>query len=111
LQQPGFSEEQTVFDTSPQVFLDLLGYVPLLHQLYGVVLPGAVAEELPARPGAPGSGVISLDWVANRTPNAESVRRVKWETPTVGNGAAEVIAPGLELACIVVLDERFRSFG
>lgn len=106
MERPGPSEEHTVFDTSSLVFLDLLGYVPLLRQLYQVVLPEAVSEELSARPGAPGSGVVSLDWVANRIPDAESVRRVRQEPPTVGRGETEVIALGMELSCPVVLDDR-----
>ncbi|MEW6636044.1 MAG: hypothetical protein AB1425_04430 [Actinomycetota bacterium] len=100
------SEEPAVFDTSPLVFLDLLGYVPLLRRIYRVVLPEAVSEELSARPGSPGSGVISLEWVEHRTPGAQSVRRVRREPPAVGRGETEVIALGLELSCPVVLDDR-----
>lgn len=106
MERPGSSTEQTVFDTSSLVFLDLLGYVPLLRQLYRVVVPEAVSEELSARPDTPGSGVVSLDWVANRVPDAESVRRVGQEPPTVGRGETEVIALGMELSCLVVLDDR-----
>lgn len=105
MERPGPSEEQTVFDTSSLVFLDLLGYVPLLRQLYQVVLPEAVSEELSARLGAPGSGVVSLDWVAIRTPRMESVRQVRQEPPTIGRGETEVIALGMELSCPVVLDD------
>lgn len=106
MERLGSSAEQTVFDTSSLVFLDLLGYIPLLRQLYRVVLPEAVSEELSARPGSPGSGVVSLDWMANRVPDAESVRQVRWEPPTVGRGETEVIALGLELSCPVALDDR-----
>ncbi len=105
-EQPGRSEEPAVFDTSSLIFLDLLGYVPLLRQLYRVVMPEAVSEELSARPGSPGSGVVSLDWVAHRVPGMESVHRVRRESPTVGRGETEVIALGLELSCPVVLDDR-----
>ena len=106
MERAGSSAEQTVFDTSSLVFLDLLGYIPLLRQLYQVVLPVAVSEELSARPDSPGSGVVSLDWVTNRTPDAESVRRVNQEPPTVGRGETEVIALGVELSCPVALDDR-----
>ena len=106
MERPGPSEEQTVFDTSSLIFLDLLGYVPLLRRLYQVVLPEAVSEELSKRPGSPGSGVVSLDWVANRAAGTESVHRVRQEPPAVGRGEAEVIALGLELSCPVVLDDR-----
>ena len=70
------------------------------------MVPRAVAEELSARPGASGSGVVSLDWVSHRAPDAESVRRVGREPPAVGRGEMEVIALGLELSCPVVLDDR-----
>lgn len=69
-------------------------------------MPEAVSEELSAGPDSPGSGVVSLDWVAHRAPGAESVRRVRREPPTVGRGETEVIALGLELSCPVVLDDR-----
>ncbi len=74
--------------------------------MYRVVLPRAVAEELSARPDASGSGVVSLDWVSHRAPLAESVRRVGREPPAVGRGETEDIALGLELSCLVVLDDR-----
>lgn len=70
------------------------------------MVPRAVAEELSARPDASGSGVVSLDWVSRRAPDAESVRRVGREPPAVGRGETEVIALGLELSCPVVLDDR-----
>jgi predicted nucleic acid-binding protein len=106
LERLGRSEEPVVFDTSPLIFFDLLGYIPLLHQLYRIVVPGAVSAELSARPDSPGSGVVSLDWVVHSYPAAESVRRVRRGPPTVGRGETEVIALGLDLSCPVVLDDR-----
>lgn len=106
MERRGRLEELAVFDTSSLIFLDLLGYIPLLRQLYQVVLPEAVSQELSARPFSPGSGVGSLDWVVHSTPSAENVRRVRWGPPTVGRGEGEVIALGLELSCQVVLDDR-----
>jgi predicted nucleic acid-binding protein len=76
VERPGRSEEPAAFDTSSLIFLDLLGYTPLLRQLYRVVVPEAVLQELSTRSGSPGSGVVSLDWVEHRTPDPESVRRV-----------------------------------
>lgn len=102
----GRSEEPAVFDTSPLIFLDLLGYIPLLEQLYQVIVPEAVSEELSAHPSSPGSRVMSLGWVVHRAPGTESVRRVRGEPPTVGRGEREVIALGLELSYPVVLDDR-----
>jgi len=102
----GRSEEPAVFDTSSLIFLDLLGYIPLLRQLYRVVVPDAVSQELSVRSESPGSGVVSLDWVELRTPDPKSVRRVGGEPPNVGKGEKEAIALGLELSCSVVLDDR-----
>jgi predicted nucleic acid-binding protein len=106
LERSGRSGEPAVFDTSSLIFLDLLGYMPLLQQLYQVVVPEAVSKELSGHPGSPGSGVMSLGWVVHRAPGTESVRRVGSEPPTVGRGEREVIALGLELSCSVVLDDR-----
>ena len=106
MERAGSSTERAVFDTSSLVFLDLLGYVPLPRQLYQVVLPEAVSEELSVPQNLPGSAVVSLEWIENRIPAAESVRRVRREPPTVGRGETEVIALGLELSCPVVLDDR-----
>lgn len=80
--------------------------MPLLQQLYQVVVPEAVSKELSVHTGSPGSGVMSLGWVVHRAPGTESVRRVGSESPTVGRGEREVIALGLELSCSVVLDDR-----
>ena len=105
MERPGRSEEPAAFDTSSLIFLDLLGYIPLLRQFYRVVVPEAVSQELSVRSESPGSGVVSLDRVELRTPDPESVRRVGREPPTVGKGEKEAIALGLELSCPVVLDE------
>jgi predicted nucleic acid-binding protein len=106
VERSGDSEEPAAFDTSSLIFLDLLDYIPLLRQLYRVVVPEAVSKELSARSGSPGSGVVSLDWVEHRTSDPESVRRVEREPPTVGKGEKEAIALALELSCPVVLDDR-----
>jgi hypothetical protein len=45
LERSGRSGEPAVFDTSSLIFLDLLGYILLLQQLYQVVVPEAVSEE------------------------------------------------------------------
>lgn len=106
MERAGSSTKCTVFDTGSLVFLDLLGYVPLLRQLYEVVLPEVVSEELSARPGSPGSGMVLLDWITNQVPGTESARQVRQDPPKVGRGETEVIALGMELSCPVVLDDR-----
>lgn len=100
------SVEQAVFDTSPLIFISALGYIPLLRSIYRVFLPGAVRNELSARPDSPGSEAVSLEWVEGRTVGTEEVRRVQQEPPAIGKGETEVIALGLELSCPVVLDDR-----
>jgi uncharacterized protein len=104
--RPGRSDEPAAFDASSLIFLDLLGYIPLLRQLYRVVVPEAASQELSVRSESPGSGVVSLDRVELRTPDPESVRRVGREPPNVGKGEKEAIALGLVLSCPVVLDDR-----
>lgn len=106
MQRRGSPEDPAVFDTSSLIFLDLLGYIPLLRMLYEVVLPQTVSGELSARPNLPGSGVSSLDWISNRIPDAEIVCRVSSEPPAIGRGETDVVALGLELSCLVVLDDR-----
>lgn len=106
MQRRGSSEDPAIFDTSSLIFLDLLGYIPLLRMLYKVVLPKAVSEELSARPNLPGSMVASLDWISSRVPDTELVRQVGSEPPAIGRGETEVVALGLELSCLVVLDDR-----
>lgn len=106
MERSGRSGEPAVFDTSSLIFLDLLGYIPLLQQLYQVIVPEAVSEELSVHSDSPGSGVVSLGWVVHCAPGPESVRRVRSEPPTVGRDEREVIALGLELSCPVVLDDR-----
>ena len=60
-----------VSDTSPLSGLAIVGYLPLLQQIYGrVLIPPAVAEEL-ARGGEDDrriTTVLSLDWIEVRQP-------------------------------------------
>jgi len=106
VERPGRSEEPAAFDTSSLIFLDLLGFIPLLRQLYRILIPEAVSQELSVRSASPGSGVVSLDWVEHRIPDPEIVRRVERAPPTVGRGEKEAIALGLEFSCPVVLDDK-----
>jgi hypothetical protein len=45
---PASEKEPAVFDASPLVFFDVLGYTRLLPELHRVLLPPAVVEELVA---------------------------------------------------------------
>ena len=99
-----------MFDASPLVFLDVLGYAGLLPNLHQVFVPPAVAEELVALPGEPGSSLPTERWVERRAPGAETLRRVESEI-SEGKGEKEAIALALDLSALVVLDDkRARSY-
>lgn len=104
---PGEAGKETaVFDASPLIFLDRLGYAPSLRKLYWVVLPEAVASELLARPRSPGGKIPHQPWVQHSAPAAHTLRRVRAEAPTVGPGETAAIALALDLSALVVLDDR-----
>ncbi|MBA2691435.1 MAG: hypothetical protein H0U65_02930 [Rubrobacter sp.] len=106
---PPSEKRLAVFDTSPLVFLDVLGYTRKLPELHRVVAPPAVIEELTALPGEPGSGLPAKGWLERRTPEAETLRRVGGEL-TEGKGEKEAIALAVDLRALIVLnDKRARS--
>ena len=88
-------KEPAVFDASPLVFFDVLGYADLLPELHRVFVPPAVVEELVALPGEPGSGV----------PHAETLGRVEGDL-TEGRREKEAVALALDLSALVVLDDK-----
>jgi predicted nucleic acid-binding protein len=107
---PASAKEPAIFDASPLVFFDVLGYAGLLPELHQVLVPPAVIEELVALPGEPGSGLPAEEWVERRAPGAETLRRVEGEM-TEGRGEKEAIALALDLSALVVLDDkRARSY-
>lgn len=93
-----------VFDASPLVFLDLLGYTDLLPEFFRVVVAAEVAAELLRKPDAPGGGVPGRPWLDVRAPGAETLERT---ARGLGAGAGETasIALALELPATVVLDD------
>ena len=103
-------KEPAVFDASPLVFFDVLGYADLLPELHEVFVPPAVVEEVIALPGEPGSAVPEKEWVELRAPRAETLRKVEGEM-TEGRGEKEAIALALDLSALIVLDDkRARSY-
>jgi predicted nucleic acid-binding protein len=98
-------KEPAVFDASPLVFFDVLGYAGLLPELHQVFVPPAVVEELVALPGEPGSGLPSEGWVERRAPGSETLRKVE-AGMTEGRGEKEAIALALDLSAPVVLDDK-----
>lgn len=100
------SEKQpAVFDASPLVFFDVLGYADLLPELHRVLVPPAVVAELVALPGEPGSGLPTEKWVERQAPEAKTLRRVEGEL-TEGKGEKEAIALALDLSALIVLDDK-----
>lgn len=108
--EPASNKEPAVFDASPLVFFDVLGYAGSLPEFHQVLVPPAVIEELIVLPGEPGSGLPTERWVERRAPRSETLRRVESEM-TEGRGEKEAIALALDLSALVVLDDkRARSY-
>jgi predicted nucleic acid-binding protein len=97
-----------VFDTGPLIYLDALGYLPVLGRMYRVLIPDAVVEELERRPGASGSGAPSLGFVQHQTPAASDVSRVASGPPSIDPGEREAIALALGIGAeaTVAMDDR-----
>ncbi len=102
---PPSEKHPAVFDTSPLVFLDVLGYADKLPELHRPAAPPAVIGELAALPGEPGSGLPTREWLEQRAPEAETLRRVGSEL-TEGKGEKEAIAVAIDLCALVVLDDK-----
>ena len=102
---PASEKEPAVFDASPLVFFDVLGYTGLLPELHRVLLPPAVVEELVALLRELGSSLPAEEWVEQQAPGAETLRRVKGEM-IEGRGEEEAIALALDLSAQLVLDDK-----
>ena len=96
-----------VANTSPLLYLHQVGCLKVLQQLYGtVVVPSAVQEELEVgkRQGIAVPDVSSLSWVHIRPVASAAL------VPAVvdlGQGEAEVLALGLEIAdSLLILDDQ-----
>ena len=106
-----------VFDASPLILLDRLGYLPALRHLRGhILIPEAVSWELSRRPDMPGSGIPNLEWVEVREVEKHLLQRVVDGPPTIDSVEAETIALGLAERANVVIDdlkgrERARRLG
>lgn len=111
------SRASVVFDASPLILLDRLGYLPALRELHGeLVIPRAVSRELGSRPGMPASTVPGLKWVKIREAREDVLQRVREGPPSIDSGEAEAIALALGERAIVAVDdlrgrERARRLG
>ncbi len=103
---------RAVFDTSPLIFTDHLGYIPRLGEFFEVIITPDVAAELSVPGDKAGSKVASLPWVREQVPEQSFVQTVQQES-YLGRGETSVLALGLQLALPVVLDDfaarRFAS--
>lgn len=102
---PVSEKASAVFDASPLVFFDVLGYADLLPELHQVLVPPAVVEEVIALPGEPGSGIPEEEWVERRAPRVGTLRKIESEM-TEGRGEKEAIALALDLSALIVLDDK-----
>ncbi len=106
-----------VFDASPLILLDQLGYLSALRELHGkLVIPQAVSRELGSRPGMPASNAADLGWVEIREAQKNLLRRVQEGPPSIDSGETEAIALALGEGATVVVDdlrgrERARRLG
>lgn len=99
-----------VSDTSPLNGLAIVGYLPLLQQIYGqVLIPPAVADELTR--GSEDDGliatVLSQDWIEVRQPSDRSAVESLQIDRNLDRGESEAIVLALELgADELLIDER-----
>lgn len=115
---PTFSARvPAVYDASPLILLDRLGYLPAIRDLRGsILIPEAVARELQRQPGTPASDAPDSAWVEVRSVQEHLLRRVMEGPPTIDAGEAEAIALALAEQATVVIDdlkgrERARRVG
>ncbi len=74
---PPWEKEAAVFDASPLIFFDVLGYAGRSPELHRILVPPAVIEELVALSGEPGSGLPAEAWLEQRAPRVATLRRVE----------------------------------
>lgn len=100
-------ERLVITNTSPLLYLHLVGHLAVLQNLYGaIVIPPAVQAELEigARANVRVPDISTLPWIAVKPVQAQAV------IPAVvdlGPGEAEVIALGLEHpGSMLILDDQ-----
>lgn len=100
-----FSISCAAADSSPIIRLDSLGYLQHLPGLTGrVFLAVAVASELRAGIGKPGSSAPELSWVALRSAAPQVIELVRNDL-AAGAGEVETLALAIELGCTALLDD------
>lgn len=95
-----------VFDSSPLIHLDQLGYLAHLPALIGrALVPPAVHAELSQGRGRPGTNAPDQPWLEVRAPHPERIAAVQSDF-AAGAGETEALALALELGGRLVIDER-----
>jgi uncharacterized protein len=95
---------RAVFDSSPLIFLDALGYISLLPKLFEVWVTPTVIAELTAQPNKPGASVVHLAWLRQaETRDTQVLEQVS--SLNLGAGETSSIALALETESAVVLDD------
>lgn len=104
---------KAVFDSSPLIFLDTLGYIQSLEALYVISITPEVIMELQAKPNKPGSTIPNLTWINHQTPKSETTQSIR-QSLAAGAGELSSLALASDLNCLVVLDDqrpkRFASY-
>jgi uncharacterized protein len=102
-----------VFDTSPLILLDTLGFLPALRDMRGAILiPEEVSRELVRQPGKPASIAPDLEWVEVRSAPEYLISRVVKGAPAMDSGEREAIALALaERSTLVIDDLKGRQRG
>ena len=95
---------RAIFDASPLIFLDHLGYLPQVKLRHDLITTPEVVRELGSKEGGTGANVPLLPWLEQKAPQATFIELVEQEV-NLGAGETSVIALGLQLGLTVVLDD------
>ena len=95
---------RAIFDTSPLIFLEHLGYLPQVKLRHDLITTPEVVRELNSKEGGAGANVPLLPWLEQKAPQATFKHLVEQEA-SLGAGETSVIALGLQLGLTVVLDD------
>jgi predicted nucleic acid-binding protein len=82
----------------------VLGYTGLLPELHQDCVPQPWSRSS-SRYGELGSSLPAEEWVEQRVPGAETLRRVEGEM-SEGRGEKEAIALAFDLFALIVLDDK-----
>ncbi len=104
-----------VFDSSPLIFLDSLGYAQLLPELFSVWVTPTVIAELSAQPNKAAGSLASASWLS-ASEAKDTVILKKVSSLNLDAGESSAIALAFKNSWTVVLDDglarkRSRALG